>query len=81
MALILKFSVRPRQAFASGFMKGLGAPYMLFGNFEAGTLPTIPVVTPQVLDPYHAILKDWTMVGQDINTASQKYGETAVRNK
>lgn len=59
-------------AFKHGFLKGLGAPFLIFGNFSAPKAVAIePVVVPEATGNG----TDWLMVGRDIKVATQQYGE------
>jgi hypothetical protein len=65
----------PRQAFLRGLLKGLGAPFALFGQFQAPALPEIPVVVPPHAVPAASLSTDWGRVAKDLNEAIGGYGE------
>ncbi|MCX7112605.1 MAG: hypothetical protein NTX45_21270 [Proteobacteria bacterium] len=73
--LLIDFDKTDRDAFARGFLKGLGAPYVLFGKFEYGTIPEIRIVSPIFTDINDSISSDWRNVGTDIRNAIELYGQ------
>ncbi len=79
--LLLDLTSTKKQAFANGFMKGLGAPIILFNKFAAPQLQVVSYVKPQTTTVNQAITSDWAMVGKDISVAAGKYGKAAARTK
>ena len=77
--LIIDFSASAKQSFAKGFLKGLGAPFLLFGTFEGGQTPAkVEAVVLPGRQSFDAIAGDWAKVGIDIRSSAEKYGkETA----
>lgn len=59
---IVDFTHLPSQAFATGFMKGMAAPVMLFANFP---MPVIDVQVSVVEAPKHSG-NAWEAVGDDM---------------
>lgn len=77
--VIIDFSDSPLESFKKGFKKGLGAPLMLYGNFQAPETPTVGVVVvANRVNDSAAIAKDWHSVGDDVRAAVKKYGEAAT---
>ena len=76
--LLINFNLSSNSAFLQGFTKGLGAPVMLFGNFEAPTMPVVLPVQPATQAPLAAIAGDWARVGNDIRAASRNYGQESA---
>ena len=70
---IVDFDDTPREAFVRGFWKGLGAPYLLYGEFELPPLPDLPPLDLPLIDAQAAIAHDWRKVGQDIRAAMDAY--------
>lgn len=73
--LILDFTKPRKKAFANGFLKGLGAPFVLYGRFEAGPIPQFQPIQPQVLPASLAISRDWGMIAHDLDSAVTRYGK------
>jgi hypothetical protein len=71
--LLINFNLSPKSAFAQGFMKGLGAPVVLFGRFQAS--PSVEI--QPIIVPSSGLGSDWRKVGDDIRSAARAYGETA----
>lgn len=73
--LLIDFNSKPRPAFTHGFLKGLGAPVVLFGGLA---MPHIPLVQ-QVVPPgqFSTIAGDWAKIGDDIRAATAAYGKEA----
>ena len=71
--MIADFDATPRQAFLQGFWKGLGAPYLLYGDFE---MPPLPEISPVAVPTGDAALAgDWRKVGLDIRSAIDAYAQ------
>lgn len=60
-------------------MKGLGAPFVLFGTFNAPALPEVIQVTAQSVDPEQALAGDWVRIGNDFHLAAVEYGKTVKK--
>lgn len=73
--MILNFQLKPTSAFTVGVLKGLGAPLLIYGQFEGPVPVRIDPVTPQYSQ--NALADDWRMVGGDIRRALKVYGESA----
>lgn len=71
--LPLDFDKKPLQAFEHGLLKGLAAPYALFGRFQAPRQAAIASVTLPHNSGAQALLEDWQTVGADIRSALEKY--------
>lgn len=76
--LLIDFKAKPRRAFAQGFLKGLGAPFVLYGAF--GGYP--PVVVEQVQPEHHddqaALRNDMHRIAEDMKIAVTRYGKKAA---
>lgn len=71
--LLIDFGKTPSEAFAQGFLKGLGAPAVLFGRFEApGIVKIRPLELPSKQDQ-ESLADDWRKVGKDIQAAMATY--------
>jgi hypothetical protein len=80
--LLIDLKVSRKTAFASGFLKGLGAPFLLYGSFDAPALPSIDQVTlPKRKNDREALAGDWEKVGCNIRSAIEKYGKEAQSAK
>jgi hypothetical protein len=77
--ILLDFNFKPRAAFAQGFLKGLGAPVVLFGRFAAPQLPVVPQVVPPGRSS--SIAGDWSNIGNDIRNATSRYGKEVSTTK
>ena len=71
---MLNFKDQPASAFVGGFVKGLGAPYLLFGKFAVPEVEPIAPVKPVLQQG--GLAADWRRVGQDIHVAMAQYGKT-----
>lgn len=76
---LIDFNATPRKSFYRGFMKGLGAPFVLFGTFNAPVLPEVMQVKSQAIDPNVAIAGDWMRIGNDFHLAVVEYGKTSKK--
>jgi hypothetical protein len=79
--LLIDFSETPKKAFARGFIKGLAAPMVLFGNYHAPILTDIKWVTPPKESTDQALVNDWIKIGGDINRVIYLHGQTAQEHK
>ncbi len=77
--ILLDFNSKPRAAFAQGFLKGLGAPVVLFGKFAAPQLPVVHQVVPP--GQLSSIAGDWSNIGNDIRNATSRYGKEVSATK
>lgn len=77
--LLIDFNSKPRTAFFRGFLRGLGAPVMLFENFEEPQIPPVQQVVPPA--QLATIGGDWATVGNDIRNATTRYGKEAAAAK
>ena len=76
---IIDFSLSGRRSFARGFLKGLGAPYMLYGSFEVGVdVPNVAPVLPSTGNNLGHV-GDWDRIGKDVRTAIRLYEQTVPR--
>ena len=79
--VIIDFSNSSKQAFKHGFLKGLAAPVMLFGNFNAPPLLEIKQISfPNITDD-QALNNDWLAIGSDFNNVITRYGKETDFNK
>ncbi|MDR3005200.1 MAG: hypothetical protein LBV14_13315 [Acidovorax sp.] len=67
MSVLIKANSTRAQAFKRGFWKGLGAPVVLFGNFDL-EMADAEDLKPKPLPVRHRgnIAEDWKKVGSDI---------------
>ncbi len=70
---VIDFDQTPREAFAQGFLKGLGAPAVLFGCFEMPDMPEIKPLEMPTRQDQEALAEDWRKVGMGIRTAMSAY--------
>ncbi|KJV06234.1 hypothetical protein [Methylocucumis oryzae] len=73
--VIIDFSNTKKEAFLRGFEKGLAAPVMLFGHFQAPNVNTIPQVTVQSIEIGEAIENDWKAIGTDLRNVIEHHGK------
>jgi len=71
--LIIDIHSTPRQAFANGVLKGLGAPLMLYGVFHSPVLTDIKPINLAERSDSDALAGDWRKVGLDLQTAIKRY--------
>lgn len=71
---IVKLSSTRRQAFRHGFLKGLGAPVMLFGDFPLDSAMTNYEFQPLPSRKHGSVAGDWLRVGAAIKSAVKKGG-------
>ena len=78
---ILNFHHTQIEAFVHGFVKGLGAPAVLFHNEPAPTVPQVVMVSaPQT--PIDQVLPgDWRKIGSDFDTVIAANGKTTSPTK
>ncbi|SJM94996.1 hypothetical protein [Crenothrix polyspora] len=80
--LIIDFKSTPKRAFIHGFLKGISAPFMLFGQFSAPPKRKIEQITAPNLTAKQALENDWKVIGADFYKVIDTYGkETSIRNK
>lgn len=70
---LLDFNDTPKQAFVNGFMKGLGAPLMLFGTYNAPALAPLQMIPLSKTSQMKSLHNDWLRVGMDLRTAVNQY--------
>jgi hypothetical protein len=67
-------------AFQRGFLRGLGAPALLFSDYKAPVVHTPTKITVRQLeiagdyDDAEALASDWRRVGGDLRAALRQYG-------
>jgi hypothetical protein len=72
---LLNLSALPRQAFMHGFLKGLAAPIMIFSDWRAPDLPTIPAVeAPRAVPTQQVLAADWHRIGADLANVVSAHG-------
>lgn len=79
--LLINFSETPKKAFARGFIKGLAAPMVLFGNYPAPSLPELKWVTIPKESTDQMLINDWIKIGNDINRVIVLHGQTTQEHK
>jgi hypothetical protein len=65
--VIIDFANTKKQAFISGFAKGLAAPFMLFGSFKAPALTPVADVDLSTHIAQNPIENDWRAIGKDFS--------------
>jgi hypothetical protein len=73
--VIINFSDTKRQASLRGFEKGLAAPVLLFGHFEAPQLDLIPQITVKSIEVGEALENDWKAIGTDLWNVIEHHGK------
>ena len=71
--MLIDFNIAPKSSFKRGFVKGLGAPAILFSTFNAPELPQFVEVESQAKSTPN---NDWVRVANDFHVAIAKYGKT-----
>lgn len=75
--LILNFNTTLRKAFSHGFVKGLAAPYLIYGSFASPAPQQVDIVrVPEAQHPDGALAADWSKIGLDVKSALAQYEET-----
>ena len=78
--IIIDFLSTPKKAFEQGFLKGLGAPFMLFGGFESSArIPEVQPVKPASHE--RGLPGDWERIGQDLRAAFKRHEQETPRGK
>lgn len=75
--VIIDFSDTKKQAFIRGFSKGMAAPVMLFGSFDAPALPEVKQVTVPSISDEQALNNDWNKIGTDFNKVITRHVEAS----
>lgn len=73
--VIINFSDTKKQAFLRGFEKGLAAPVMLFGNFQAPKVDVIPQISVQSIEIREVLENDWKAIGTDLRNVIERHGK------
>lgn len=73
---LIDFNDTPQIAFVSGFLKGMASPFLLFGEFSALPLPTVPQIPRPSMEIESGIASDWIRVGASLQAAMNSYDET-----
>lgn len=71
--MLIDFNIAPKSSFKRGFVKGLGAPVVLFSTFNVPDLPLFLEVESQAKSAPNS---DWARVANDFHVAIAKYGKT-----
>ncbi len=79
--LIIDFDASVAQAFGHGFMKGLGAPMMVLGNYTAPPVKVPPQVQPSQSTVENALENDWANIGADIYVAVSAHAKENTETK
>ncbi len=79
--LIIDTHSTPRQAFANGFLKGLGSPLMLYGVFHPPELQQVDHLKKTERSDADALAEDWLKVGIDLKTAIARYEQESSSAK
>ena len=68
--VLLRLSHTRKQAFRHGFLKGLGAPIVLFGDFRLDSVSQDYDFKPLPSRQHGSIASDWRKVGEELKTAA-----------
>lgn len=71
---IVELNTKRHQAFKRGFLKGLGSPMLIFGNFELDASVAKCEFQPLPQRKRGSIAGDWLQVGSAIKSAMKKVG-------
>jgi len=71
----INFSDTKGQALLRGFEKGLAAPIILFGHFQAPNVNPILQVTIQSIEIGEALDNDWKAIGTDLRNVIERHGK------
>ena len=74
---LIDFTAEPKRAFFNGFLKGLGAPFVLFGSFTAPGIIDIPLIQASSVSNFEAMAGDWERIGIDMHRAVALNGKTS----
>ncbi len=77
--VILEFNRSPVRTFTRGFLKGLGAPFVLYGQFQVAPVAAIPRVTHVDEGTEQSLARDWVAVRKDLMSAISRYEADARR--
>ena len=77
--LMMNFSQSARVAFEQGLLKGLGAPYLLFGRFECQPPAVIEPIRLAHVSTAAALASDWQKIGIDIQAAVEQYDQATAQ--
>lgn len=72
--VLLRLSHTRKQAFRHGFLKGLGAPILLFGEFELDPVIEDCDFKPLPDRKHGSVASDWRTVGEELKTAACRGG-------
>lgn len=70
--VLLRLSHTRKQAFRHGFLKGLGAPILLFGEFRLDPAVQDYDFKPLPSRQHGSIASDWSKVGEELKTATAR---------
>jgi hypothetical protein len=77
--VIINFKSSKKEAFRNGLLKGMAAPYMIYGSFTAPALPKIVTIKSMAIPPDAAIAQDWHKIKNDFHVAIINYGKTTKK--
>ena len=72
--LLIDFKLPPKQSFKKGFLKGMAAPVVMFGNFSVQRVPSVQLVKSGAVNSNQAMSANWKAVNSDLSTAIVEYG-------
>lgn len=72
---LIDFRKTPKEAFFHGFVKGLGAPVLLFHNEMAPGVPLVFQVSAPSIPIGQALVGDWYRIGGDMRTVVARHQE------
>lgn len=75
---LIDFHQTNRKALLHGFVKGLGAPVLLYHREPVPPVPATKYVTLASVTPSVALAADWLKVGNDIRNVMQRHGQAAT---
>ena len=75
----LDFRSTRRNAFAHGFLKGLGAPAMLYHSENAPVIPQFVEIKPPSYSIAEALAGDWVRIGADMSKVIEQHGKATTQ--
>lgn len=71
---MINFEHSRTEAFLNGMLKGMAAPFLLYGTFSAPKLPEIPMLTlPPDQTCGSALRADWQRIGDDMRRVISRH--------
>lgn len=73
---LIDFDATPTKALVHGFVKGLGAPVVLYHMEPAPVLPAITYLSAPTTSLDQELASDWRRVGADLQNVVSRHGQT-----